>query len=340
MNILIYQDLHERNIIKANVVNTINVAKGFQQNNYNVFYFAKAKKVKSYIKSQINCNIILTKNNYLLDKIKENNIDIIYCRDNDFPFYLIENNYSGKIILESHDPVVPNNIEILRKHKNLFFTSISPIIIKKFGIERNLLFPCSIDFEYFSNRANFRDDLFKNTKNNVVYCGHLYDYKGIPILLEVAERNRDLTFHLVGGKKEDIERHKKNAGDNVIFHGHQDYNNVPNYLYSSDILIIPYSVRGNKYSPSNITSPIKLFEYLSTKKPVICSNIIGIKNWISEDDAVFFKADDSNDLQEKIRYILENRSKDVVQKIINNGYKKAQNYTTKNKCKKLLDLIS
>lgn len=337
MNILIYQNIKIRHLNKANVINTLNVAKGFQQNNCNIFYAIKDKIIKEFISNQINCKFIFINN--IINQINENKINIVYSRDLEFAKYLIENNYNGTIILESHEPNAPDNIELYRNHKNLIFTSISPIIIKKFAIEKNLLFPCSIDFNFFSNKTLFKNDLFNKTKKNITYCGHLYDYKGIPIILKVAERNPEYIFHLVGGKEEDIERHKKISGKNVIFHGHKDYKDVPNYLYSSDILLIPYSANGNKHSPSNITSPIKLFEYLATKIPVICSDIAGIKNWINEEDATFFKADNFNDFENKIRFVIDNINSDCIKNKCKTGYKKAQYYTTKNKCKKLLDLI-
>ena len=88
---------------------------------------------------------------------------------------------------------------------------------------------------------------------------------------------------MVGGKQEDINRHMQKSPKNMIFYERINYNEVPNYLYSADLLLIPYCKKGNRWSPSTITSPIKLFEYLSTKKPVLCSNIVGIKNWINED---------------------------------------------------------
>ena len=331
MNILVYQDISKRHIQKANVINTINIAKGFIKNNINVFFFSK-KELLFFFEDKIN-NV-----NFIDDLSNLDMFNVIYCRNLEFPLELIKKNYKGYIIIESHDIDLIPEIKLLRNHDKLIFTSISPLIIEKYNIRKSLLFPCSIDFDYFSNKELFNEKLFSSTDFNITYCGHLYDYKGIPIIIQAAKFLNKFKFHLVGGKNEDIERHKKIATDNVIFYGHKNYNDVPNYLYSSDLLLIPYSKKGNKFSPSSITSPIKLFEYLSTKIPVLCSDIIGIKNWVNDDEVTFFEADNLDDFIHKINNIkINSKSNEIIEKI-NNGFIKASKFTTKNKCYELLKL--
>lgn len=344
MNLLIYQNVHPRHIRKANVINTINVAKGFLLNNCKVYYYISDNKNLNFYKTNLEINntykinyIIGKKKNQLLDILK--NIDIIYCRDIEFPAYLIKNNINKYIILEDHSDILPNEIDIYRKYDKFILNTISPIIIKKYNVNKSLLFPCSIDFNYFSKHKNFNNNLFNREKINIVYCGHLYDYKGIPLILKGADKLENILFHLVGGKERDINNLKNSyVPKNVIIHGYKNYNDVPNYLYSADMLIIPYSKNGNIYSKSQITSPIKLFEYLSTKKPVLCSNIDGIKNWVTDNEVTFYKADDINDFIKKINYIIENKNNEHIKNKIENGFIKAEKYSTFNKCKKLLSL--
>lgn len=49
---------------------------------------------------------------------------------------------------------------------------------------------------------------------------------------------------------------------------------------------IYFNKQGSKHSASQVTSPIKLFEYLATKKPTLCSDINEIQNWISENEVI------------------------------------------------------
>ena len=41
---------------------------------------------------------------------------------------------------------------------------------------------------------------------------------------------------------------------------------------------IYFNKQANKHSASQLTSPIKLFEYLGNKKPTLCSDIKEIQN--------------------------------------------------------------
>jgi len=340
MNVLVYQEATD--IIKANVINTINIAKGFEKNNCNVYFYVLIEDYLSFYDKNFSnnrINYVIKKNDLnIINFIKDNNINIVYARDVNFPKYLLDNKYDGYIILEDHNDSLPKYIEEYRKYDKFVFTGIAPACINAFNIKKSILFPCSVDFEYFS-KYNSLTNVFKDNEFdiNITYCGHLYDYKGIPLILEAAKKLENYNFNIVGGKDRDIKRHKKKASKNVKFWGYQNYLDIPKYLYSSDLLLIPYSKRGSPWSKSTITSPIKLFEYLSTKRPVLCSKIGGIRNWVSEKEVNFFKPNRLEQFCEKIKYIIDNLDNDEIKLKIDNGFKKAELYSTKNKCKKFLE---
>ena len=340
MNVLVYQQVSD--IIKANVINTINIAKGFEKNNCNVYFYVFIDEYLNFYKKNFSNNninyVINNKDLNIFDFINKHNINLVYARDVNFPKKLIDNKYDKYIVLEDHNDIVPKHIETYRKYDKFVFTGIAPICIKTYNIKNSFLFPCSIDFEYFSKYNNI-DNVYKDNKFkiNITYCGHLYDYKGIPLILEAAKILKDYNFNIVGGKDRDIKRHKKNSSKNVIFWGYQNYLDIPKYLYSSNLLLVPYSKRGSPWSKSSITSPIKLFEYLSTKIPVLCSKIDGIRNWVSEKDVSFFKAGNLNNFCEKIKYIIDNIDSEEIQSKIDKGFAKAELYSTKNKCKKMIE---
>lgn len=340
MKVLVYQNIID--IIKANVINTINVAKGFIQNDCNVYFFVSNNDHIDFINNNINnINFVIHKtHNEVLQLINSEQIGIVYVRDRPFAEFLLNSSYDGHIISEDHDINLPSFIDKAKSNNKFILTTISPQIEEKYQVKNNVLFPCSIDFEYFSNTDKFKNDLFDKSKINVTYCGHLYDYKGIPFILKLAEKYLHINFHLVGGKEKDINRNKEKSSSNVFFWGHKDYHNIPNYLYSSDILLVPYDKHGNEWSPSFVTSPIKLFEYLSTKKPVLCSDIIGIKNWVSDKEVFFYKANNFNDMCKKFEYILNNLNSNETKTKLENGFKKAEEFSVYNKCKKILEKIN
>jgi len=113
---------------------------------------------------------------------------------------------------------------------------------------------------------------------NVGYVGHLYDGRGVDIILEVAKALPEATFHLVGGRKEDQCRLiASGASDNVIFHGHMPPHRLPDHYANFDAVLAPYqrrvSVAGNRDDTSAYMSPLKIFEYMSWAKPILCSDL-------------------------------------------------------------------
>lgn len=111
------------------------------------------------------------------------------------------------------------------------------------------------------------------------YIGHLYEGRGIDIIGETARLLPDIDFHLVGGMPEDIAKWKSKFQDikNIIFHGHVMPSETATYMISFDVLLAPYqkkvAVHGNAGDTAKFMSPLKIFEYMSSGKPIICSDL-------------------------------------------------------------------
>lgn len=338
IRLLVYQNTHD--LIKANVVNTMNMARGFFKCGCKVHYFISSKKYRGFFSDKIEAEFVYRDGHHAtLQYVKDNDISVVYCRDRNFVDYLLKSDYGGKILLEDHDENLPDFIELARSKDNFVLITISPVITNKYNVRYSVTFPCAIDVEMFSD--NDTEDVFSRDKINVTYCGHLYDYKGIPFIINGMKRFPDVQFHFVGGKDRDIERNKKRCEelDNVTFWGHQPYNKVSKFLHSSDVLLIPYDRRGNIWSKSYITSPIKLFEYLATKKSVLCSDIKGIRTWVNNDDVTFYKANNIDSYCEKLRYIIDNIKSDEFTAKSEHGYNTAVKYSIENRCRSTLDKI-
>lgn len=111
----------------------------------------------------------------------------------------------------------------------------------------------------------------------VGYVGHLYDGRGIETIVAVASRMPDSDFHLVGGMPDDVKRWKRQcSAANVFFHGHRPHAELGGFYCNFDVLLAPYAAKvysagGNE--TSRYMSPLKIFEYMATGKPVICSDL-------------------------------------------------------------------
>lgn len=175
----------------------------------------------------------------------------------------------------------------------------------------------------------------------VGYFGHLYEGRGIDLLLRCAEFLSDVDFHFVGGNDSDISHWKKMAPSNAIFHGFVKPSQVGDYRAMVDVLVAPYSssgvrVAGGASDSVEYMNPIKIFEYLSSSKPIICSDLKAIRDIIPEDVCVFADPDDDLQWIERIKtlrdsYNLRQRLEEATKQFF------GERLSWRNRAKRLLD---
>jgi len=239
---------------------------------------------------------------------------IVYSRDI-FSLWAIRR-LSRKGIYEIHD--LPS--KLTKRHRTLFrrlvFVAISNGLRKallEMGIEdsRILVAPDGIDLELF--RASATTEQARRQLNIpfgqkiVMYAGHLYRWKGVEILLEAARNSPEWFFYIIGGTASDVYKYGHLAAEgsnNIKFIGHRKYQEIPLYLQVADVLTLPNS--GKQTVSRLYTSPLKLFEYLSTSKPILASDLPSIHEVADRFTGVFyFQADDPISLTtelQKLKY--------------------------------------
>jgi len=102
-----------------------------------------------------------------------------------------------------------------------------------------------------------------------------------------------------------------------------------------DILVLPNS--GKTEISRNRTSPMKMFEYMASQRPIIASDLPSIKEILNENNAILVKSDDSEDLASNINVILKNQ--DFSDKILMQAYQDVQKYSWINRVKTILFFI-
>ena len=156
--------------------------------------------------------------------------------------------------------------------------------------------------------------LGSNEQLKVGYVGHLYKGRGIETIVECAKKINNMTFHLVGGLKKDIEYwrnfSKKLNLKNIFFYGFVTPYETTKYRNSFDILLAPYekkvSIFGSETGDtSKFMSPLKIFEYMSHKKPIIASDLPVIREVLNEKNSILVESNNINLWIEAI-YKLEN----------------------------------
>lgn len=246
------------------------------------------------------------------DAIARDHPDLTYARNFWAPLLLSQR--GAPCAVETHAPVAVENplldacLHATHQHAALrAVITIAPIlrdhyITRGAHPDRVHIVPDGVDCELFQTPF---PDPHSHPGPHIVYAGHLYDYKGIPTILDAARLLPNAQFHLVGGLSEDIDRAQaridRDALTNVALHGCVPHAAVPPYVQHADVLLLPPS---NREASKDWTSPVKLGEYLATGVPIVASNIPALTRVLEEPMVRFFQADDALSLASAIETCL------------------------------------
>lgn len=154
-----------------------------------------------------------------------------------------------------------------------------------------------VDVDLFSRPASLLPSIVSGNGPHAVYAGSLANAKGIPTVLSCAVGRPHVTFHLIGGSREErerIESMRRTLGlGNVRVHGRLEHAAVPHALWHADVLLLPPSA---KDPSAQWTSPVKLGEYLAAQRPIVASRIPGLTAWVDDSVVHWFEPDDPCDL--------------------------------------------
>lgn len=178
----------------------------------------------------------------------------------------------------------------------------------------------------------------------VCYCGNTYSGRGIEMLIDAAQRFKDIFFLVVGGLEADNDRYvaisKEKGVKNFFIKGFVPHTEVPKYLKASDVLAIPYSsdvtIKGGTKA-AEFTSPIKLFEYMAAGKPIISSKLPTITEVLEDGrTASFFEAGNLDSFCKKLDLVLNDP--DYLKKLSENALSEVLSYTWEARVKRIFEL--
>lgn len=186
------------------------------------------------------------------------------------------------------------------------------------GISSSKLFhvPNCVDTGYFT--ASTRDHELASSlgladEPVMGFIGSLYRYEGVSWLVRAAARLRRMSapfqILIVGHGEEEGEIRKAvrevGAQDYVKMVGEVPYNQVLRYYSLVDIMIYPRrSIR-----LTELTTPLKVLEAMSQAKPVLASNVGGIRELIGDEPAcLLFSPDDVEGFCEHAKRLIYDES--------------------------------
>ncbi|WP_410688780.1 methyltransferase [Citrobacter braakii] len=137
-----------------------------------------------------------------------------------------------------------------------------------------LLSTNGVDIEHWHVTANNPPEdikpLLANKKTIVGYHGALAKWIDYDLLKRIADVD-DLQLLLIGYEHDNSFRDSGLAErENVYFLGSKSYFELPQYACYYDVGILPFK----KYKLTESVSPVKLFEYMALRKPVVTTDLV------------------------------------------------------------------
>jgi glycosyltransferase involved in cell wall biosynthesis len=153
-----------------------------------------------------------------------------------------------------------------------------------------------IDFKRFNSEiegAEIRKKYgFKEDDTILLFVGVLYNFSGLKELAEEFGKklgnypNIKLLFVGNGNAYDDLIeiRDKYRLQNQLILTGKQPFDNIPKFIAAGDICILP------AYLTEIMVDivPIKMYEYMAMKKPVISTELPGVMNEFGDANGVFY----------------------------------------------------
>ncbi len=270
--------------------------------------------------------------------------DIFYTRDKFFlPFTLIKKN----IIFESHTfprkyflyhlflKKMKGTVVITRALKNLLMGRGIPgdkILVAHDGVDL-----AEFDIKETKEQCRQKLNLFSD-KKIILYTGHFYWWKGAQILAEASSYlPEEVDIYFVGGTSQDIKEFKtRNSKLKIKVIGYRPHAEIPYWLKAADVLILPNS--GKEDISQHWTSPLKMFEYMVAKRPIVAADLPSIREVLNESNAILAKPDNPQALAEGIKEALQNYQ--LSDKITEQAFQDVQEYTWQKRAKNILEFIN
>jgi glycosyltransferase involved in cell wall biosynthesis len=177
-------------------------------------------------------------------------------------------------------------------------------------------------------------------KKVVLYTGQIIPGKGVEVFIEAAaEFEDDVLFLVVGGMPESVERMRNSLETdrlkNVHFTGFVAPRSVPVYQAAADILVLP-NTEGDAIS--GYTSPLKLFEYMAARRPIVASELPPLREILShESNALFSPPGDARALALSIKRLLSDKK--LGETISERAFRDVSRYTWEERARNILRFI-
>ena len=225
-----------------------------------------------------------------------------------------------------------------RAKKNVVLTSYLKKTLMDYGVkaENVLVSPDAVDLDIFDldlSKEQARELLnLPNNKKILVYTGKfttMGEDKGLSLDFKAVSLMpaQDILLIAVGGSPWEVEKYNilaQNLGisDKIMLLGGCNQKTLAIYQKAADILLMTFP---NTEHYAYYMSPLKMFEYMASKRPIIASDLPSIRDVLQGDDCLFISPGSTQDLLNKINFVLNNPLN--VRDIAELAYRRISNFT-------------
>ncbi len=257
---------------------------------------------------------------------KKEHFDLVYTRLIWTALFALDRNLP--VVLELHE--IPGGrfspwlykcyVSSKRQKLTVFITrALQNLIEQKLEIKHNptevCIAPDGVDLERFEglpDASTARKTLGLREATTALYSGGFYPGRGVDNLYELAKHFPEVQFIWVGGKPSQIanwqQKLDENNLKNVMLTGYIANQNLPLYQAAAEILLMPYKskVAGNSGGDiAQVTSPMKLFEYLASGRAILTSDLPVLREVLNESNAVFYPPENTSMMLEQFSRLVQ-----------------------------------
>jgi len=294
---------------------------------------------------------------------RKNDIKNIFCREPKLMFFVIFWNrlffrLPLKTIYEIHELVEGGfqkkfieKFLAKRVSLNILLTKCMAVVyIKLYDVvaEKIIVAPDGVDIPTFdipmTNDEARRKYNLPIDKKIIGYFGRFKTMdmdKGLnDILQSLKFLPDDIVCLAMGGKKRDRDFYSEQAkkfgvADKVIFVEQFSQEILAEYQKACDILLMPFPWTRHF---ACYMSPLKMFEYMASSRPIVATDLPSIREVLNEKNAILIKPDNPDALAVAIKKLIENQT--LGELLAKQARKDVENYTWEKRIKKILGNLS
>jgi len=166
-----------------------------------------------------------------------------------------------------------------------------------------------------------------------IYTGSFITRKGLQTVLEAATSLPHISFYFVGGEK--LTLGDVSIPSNVTIIEKRPHHEMPYWRSAADFLIA--SGTNTDWYSKSYTSPMKLLEYMSSKRPIVVARTDAMAFIIREDEAIFYEPDNASSLVHAIEWITAHKDEAGARAL--RTYVHAEDYSWDARAQKILAFI-